>query len=288
MWSFTLNLLKNIVLAALVLAISIGVFTIMEEKETAESILASIAEMLLDPLIAGQANAEQRAALEMKRDSFIKNIDDKKINEDQFKTTVARLYNLALSPDSLSAAELNAVLDESIQPISNEKNPPHLSITKAKAQHIERRIAKMQEFQKQVDSIQNDSIRIQVARQAMVTPDSDLQLVLNDEILHDPRISDQPEIQQFIQKLPKKGWVKFESFSNSPDISRQALKFYAPGLPSNIRMSIVVHPTLGEPVSISLDSIKNILPSNFYDSAAWEQWAKQLEDSVEKWIEDAE
>ena len=280
-----MNTLKNIFIAALVLAISFGVFTIMEDRETAESILASVAERMVEQLIAREANPDRRAELEVKRDSLIKKIDDKKINEEQYKTTLARLYNLTLSPDSLSAAELNAVLDASIQPAAIGKETQHLSITKAKAQHIERRIAHMQDFQKQLHSIKNDSIRIQLARQAMVTPDSDLQLVINDEILHDPRMSRAPEVRQYIEKLPEKGWVKFESFSKSPDIPRQAIELYAPVLPSEIRMSIVVHPDLGKTISISLDSLKNYIPENPSDGAAWEKWAKQLEDSVEKWIE---
>ncbi len=281
-----MNALKNIFFTALVAAISFGIFTLMEDKKTAENILASVAEIVIDELIA-RVPEEEQSKLSAKRDELINKIDENKLSEEQYKTFMARMTNLNLYPDSVSAEEINAILEKSVQSVSAQQNGQSFAITKAKAEQWERRIRHIREFEAEISKIKNDSVRERLVRHVMVTPESDFQLVFNDDIRHDPQLSRDPEAQRFIEKLPDMKWVKFENFSKSIDIPRQAIKFHAPGLPPHVRMPIILRITAGETISISIDSITADMPKNFIDASEWEQFNRAIQDAREQWDQEA-
>lgn len=290
-----MNTFNKIFIIAIALAISTGVFVLLDvDQNVNETVITSAQELtaafnqLFDGLSEKLHASEQQEFLEQERSTFINKVKKDELNTQQLTTVAARLTNIQLKPDTISTAELATILNVSADTLPLPKKHKGPQLTKDQEKHLARKIHYVIEFKNDINRIKEDSVRNALVRHVMVTPDSDLQLMVDDNVKNDPRFAENPEASRFLEQLPGKDWVKFVPFSESPHIAQQALEYFAPFIPSDVQISAVINTVPNQNFSIQIDSSTVKLPSNFFDPAGWEKFAKEIEKAAKQWEEEVE
>ncbi len=265
--------IKNILIAVIVLALSYGIFSLLETEDKGKEFLTSAITLVVDELIARVPDREQQIQLEQKRDEFIKTIDENKMSKQQYETSVARLTNLNISQDSLSAEELGALLETSVHLSKDQTN----TMTRQEAEKMRQQVRYIVEFTKELSNIQDEQLRAQLARHFIVTSDSNFHIIVDEDILQKPELKEHPDSRRLIERLPRKDFIKFENFEESQDIVRDAMTNLAPILPLRVREQIIFNPDMGASLLIKVNVDSLLMAEKAYHDAHWDSLVIKLE-----------
>lgn len=246
-----MNLFKNLFIGIIVLGLSSGIFFLLvQDQEVKDNILASTLKVFANELLAMVPEGEQRQSISNTVDKFINKVQNKEIPETQVDMAVARILNMQMSDEKPSAKEIEAVLTQSLDAPPPPQDHGSRRDNVRKAAHPlgnfdeEQLALKMRYMMTLKDDMINaghkDSVGSRLARHAMFTADSGLQIVIDARVHDNPDFARNPHVRRFFKDLPEKDWVKFRKFDESPEIAEQAVKNFAPFLPPEIRTKIII------------------------------------------------
>lgn len=242
------NMLKNMMIGIFVLALSAGIFFILlQDKAVKDNILRSTLEMFGDELLAMVPEGDQHDLLQAKLDEFIAKAENNELSEKQVEMTVARGFNMQLSPEKPTPEEIHALFE--VQPEIPLPTVPHPASGGDKWEAVpkeinEERIAhqvrKMMALNRDIMSlIQTDSAYKELPHHTMFVADSGLQIALDLNFYHTRNYEKNPQLEHLLKELSKEQAVIFLKFDEIPNIIEQALEVSAPFLPRHVRKIVI-------------------------------------------------
>ncbi len=287
-----MNALKRIMGGLIVLIISSTIFyLLLQDQEVKDDIMSSTLKLFGDELLAMVPEGEERDALEKRISEFITKVENRELTEDQVKMTFARGMNLQLAQEKPTLQEIEALWETPED--TSRPQPPAVPEPKRwpsedwNDEYLAHRMRDVMAFKDDLIRLSREEKEGRdISRYTMVTPDSDLQIIIDANIRDNHTFKEHPEIRRFIRKLPDKDLIKFENFDESPNAAKQAIEVYAPFLPPNVRHRIKVSASADGNMSLVLDSLNIDIPAHFFNLDSMHvminKVTKELEKSEEK------
>ncbi|MBN1479000.1 hypothetical protein EH223_15005 [candidate division KSB1 bacterium] len=243
-----MNFAKNLIIGIFVIALSSGIFILLlQDQSVKESIFRSTLEMFGDDLLKMVPPGEQRDLLGKKIDEFIAKAEKNELSEKQVQVTVARGFNMQLSPEKPTPEEIHALFDvppERSRPSEFDKPPRdkgRRTANEINEERVAHQVRKLMSINQDMRSlIQTDSAYKELSKYTMFVADSGLQVVIDPNFYQQRVLPHNPQLDRLWEELSKEEQtVVFHKFSEMPNIVEQALDVSAPFLPRNLRKIVI-------------------------------------------------
>ncbi|MBN1465608.1 hypothetical protein JXA02_07610 [candidate division KSB1 bacterium] len=254
-----MNILKNIIIAFVVLALSVGIFFLLiKDQDVKNNILRSTLEMFGDELLAMVPEGQERDALAKRIDDFILKAENNEISEEQVQVTLARALNMQMAPEKPSPQELRTLLEVSldttqeqrIREFRGEKGRERKSQSDIRADRLARNYQEMVDLRNELQKMcQEDSACRALYQRAMFVADDGLRFLVDSSVTKQYIFANHPDLRRLLEEMSADDLVKFKDFTLVPEVVQQGVVHFAPMIPESIRVEFVKN------MNVNIDSL---------------------------------